>query len=237
MGTKGIETNELRMEHHMTQIIIKSDLQLKTDVLNELKWDPSVSDTHIGVTVHQGIVTLRGYVPHYYEKSSAEKAAQRVSGVRAIADELDVKFANAHQKKDEDLAKAALMALEWSYSVPAGVTLTVDNGWITLTGTTDWDFQRNAAKFAVFGLKGVRGVTNEIQISTKVQTSDIKTRIEEALKRSAEKDGRNIDVTVEGDLVTLSGKVQSLSEIEVARYAAWSAPGVMSVNNNLKLSA
>jgi osmotically-inducible protein OsmY len=212
----------------------KKDSQIQHDVMNELKWDPSVTSTQISVTAKNGIVTLHGSVPHFVEKSMAENAAQRVGGVRAVTDEIEVNLMGL-DRSDEDIAEAALNALKWNYSVPDDIKVTVDNGWITLRGEADWDYERTAAQSAVRQLMGVVGVSNKITIKSQVQPSDIKARIEEALKRSAESEGRKINVSVNGDSVTLSGFVESFSEIEDARMAAWNAPGVMSVENNLKL--
>lgn len=218
----------------MFNLFNKSDSNVKQDVLNELMWDPSVSSSEIKVSAKDGIVTLTGTVPHYFEKRSAEHAAQRVGGVRAVADELEIK--GLLEKSDEEIAKAALNALKWNYSVPDNVKVAVSKGWVTLEGQAEWDYERDAAKNAVSELLGVRGVTNNIELKTKVQSSDIKTRIEDALKRSAEAEGREISVAVKGDKVTLTGKVHSFSEIEDARLAAWNAPGVMTVDNQLVIS-
>ena len=215
----------------------KADAQLKQDVESELLWDPSVTSDQVTVTANEGVITLRGSVPHYYEKTTAEKAAQRVGGVRAVADELEVKLFDAYERSDEEVARAALSALEWSYSAPTGIKITVDKGWVTLQGEAEWDYERNSARDAVSTLMGVRGVSNNITIQSRVQASDVKTKIEEALKRSAETEGRNIHVTVSGNRVNLTGSVHSFSEIEDARLAAWSAPGVMNVDDDLKIAA
>jgi len=183
------------------------------------------------------VVTLRGSVHHYFEKYSAEKAAQRVGGVRAIADELEVNLYPEYQRSDNDIAKSALSALDWNYSVPEGVKVIVDKGWVTLQGAAEWDYERSAAKDAVATLMGVRGVSNNITLKSKVQASDVKKKIEDALKRSAETESRDINVTVSGSTVNLTGRVQSFSEAEDARLAAWSAPGVMTVNDDLKIAA
>lgn len=212
----------------------KTDLDVKNDVNNELMWDPSVTSSNVKVSAHDGIVTLRGTVPHFIEKVAAEQAAERVGGVKAVADELEVK--GVFDKTDEEIARAALNALQWNYSVPNDIKVAVDKGWVTLNGEAEWDFQRNAAKNSVSELLGVCGVTNMIAIKSKVQPSDIKTRIEEALKRSAESEGKKIGVSVSGDKVTLTGKVHSISEKDDARMAAWMAPGIMTVENNLTIS-
>jgi osmotically-inducible protein OsmY len=215
----------------------KTDQQIQQDVLAELAWNPSITANKITVTAKDGVVTLHGSVPHYFEKNSAEEAAQRVGGVRAVADELDVDLLGSYARSDSDIAKAAIDALDWNYSVPDGVRVNVEKGWVTLKGDAEWDYERTAATNAVKPLMGVCGVSNDMVLTTKIQPSDVKKRIEEALKRSAESEGREISVAVSGDKVTLSGNVHSLSEIEDARYAAWGAPGVMKVENNLKLVA
>ncbi len=220
----------------MFNFFSKTDSQIQQDVINEIKWDPSVTSSQLIVTANDGIVTLRGSVPHFYEKSLAEDAAQRVGGVRAVADEIEVNLIGAYNRSDEQIAQSALSALEWSYSVPQDIKVTVEKGWITLKGECDWDYQRTAAKNAVSQLMGVCGVTNNIAIKSKILPSDVKSRIEEALKRSAEAEGRKISVSVNGDKATLSGNVHSFAELEDARHAAWMAPGIMSVENNLKIS-
>lgn len=225
----------------MYNVFDKTDTQIQEDVINELKWDPSVSAEDMHVYVKEGIVTLRGAVPHYYEKLQAEKAAQRVAGVRAVANEVEVNMMGSYERSDEQIAEAALDALEWSYSVPETIQVSVENGWVTLRGKTNWDYQRNAAKNAISQLMGVCGVTNNITLNNDTQTqpvspSDVRLRIEEALKRSAESEGRRISVTVDGDTAILSGNVHSFAESDDAREAAWMAPGIMYVENNLKIS-
>ena len=214
----------------------KTDTKIQEDVLNELQWDPSVTASAVTVSANNGIVTLRGSVPHYIEKMAAEHAAQRVGGVKAVADELEVNFMTPPDHNDEEIAQAALNAFKWNYSVPDSVKIAVEKGWVTLSGEVEWDYQRNAARNTASEILGVCGVTNSINIKSKVQPSNIKTRIEEALKRSAESEGRKINVSVSGDHVTLPGNVHSFSEIEDARLAAFNAPGVMSVDNNLIIS-
>lgn len=212
----------------------KTDTEVKQDVLNELMWDPSVSAGQVKVTAKNGVVSLTGSVPHYIEKLAAERAARRVGGVRGVADELEVK--GALDKTDEEIATAALNALRWNYSVPNDIKVTVSEGWVDLDGEAEWDYQRNSAQYAVSELLGVRGVSNRIKLKSALLPSDIKTRIEEALKRSAEAEGRKINVAVKDDRVILSGNVHSISESEDVRLAAWKAPGVRFVENNLTIS-
>ena len=215
----------------------KTDEQIRLDVKSEMQWNPSLTCEQVAVTVKDGIVTLQGTVPHYFEKNIAEESAQKVGGVRAVANELEVKLLESYERSDQDIAEAALSALKWNYQVPEGIKVSVAKGWVTLKGDAAWDFERDAARNVVMPLMGVCGVTNEINIKTKIQPSDIKTRIEDALKRSAESEGRKISVEVDGSRVILTGNVHSFSEIEDARLAAWYAPGVTSVENNLKLAA
>ncbi len=213
----------------------KTDSELKRDVLSELMWDPSVTASSVKVSASDGIVTLSGTVPHYSEKVAAEYAAQRVGGVRAVTDKLEVK--GILDKTDEQIARATLSALKWNYSVPKDIKVLVEKGWVTLNGEADWDYQRNAARNTVSKIIGVCGVTSRIKLKSRVaKPSEIKKRVEEALKRSAEAEGRQISVSVNGDKVTLTGQVHSISEIEDARFAAWNAQGVMRVENNLTIS-
>jgi osmotically-inducible protein OsmY len=220
----------------MFNFFSKTDDQIQQDVINEIKWDPSVTASQVSVLANDGIVTLRGSVPHYFEKSQAEDAAQRVGGVRAVVDEIEVNLMGSYLRSDEQIAEAALDAIEWSYSAPKGIKITVENGWITLKGDAEWDFQRTAVEDSVSKLMGVCGVTNNISIRSKVQPSDIKNRIEEALKRSAQSEGRKISVSVKDDRAILDGNVHSFAEYEDAGHAAWMAPGIVRVENNLKIS-
>lgn len=215
--------------------VSKTDVKIKEDVVDELKWSPQLAAIAVAVSVKDGIVTLSGTVPHYFEKLSAERAAQRVGGVRAVVDDIEVR--SMQDKKDEDIAKAASNAINWSYSVPDTVKVLVDDGWITLSGEVEWDYQRKAAEDAVSNLYGVRGIINQITLKVKAQVSDIKARIEQALKRSAEEDVRRITVSIQGNKAILDGTVHSYSEIEDARLAAWRAPGILAVESHLKVAA
>ncbi len=213
----------------------KSDAQIQKDVLSEMKWDPSLAPSNTTATAKDGVVTLRGNVQHYFEKIIAEKAAQRVGGVRAIANEIEVQILGPNEKKDEDIATAAANALQWNYQVPETLKISVDKGRVTLRGEVQWDYQRTAAINSLNRLVGVRSVNDLTTIRSAGQTADIKNRIEDALKRSAESEGRKINVSVNGDKVTLTGRVHSFSESNVAQAAAWNAPGIMHVDNQLKL--
>ena len=213
---------------------MKTDAQLKKDVIEELKWEPTISSTNINVATDNGVVTLSGTVPHYAEKSAAERATQRVECVKAIAEELEVHTDGI--RKDSDIAQAVVNSLKWHVWVPSHVQATVENGWVTLMGTVTWGYQRNSAEDCVRYLPGVKGVSNNVTLKPSVQPTAIKVAIEKALKRDAEIDAENIDVSADGGKVTLAGTVTSWDEREEAATAAWSAPGVTSVENNIAVS-
>ena len=209
---------------------MKTDSELRRDVERELEWEPSVDERRIGVSVIDGVVTLSGEVGSFAEKWNAERAVERVAGVRAIADELEVQ--SVSKRSDTDIAKAAADRLAWDVMVPEGkVTVEVRNGWVTLKGEVPWDYHRRAAERAVRNLDGVKGITNLITIQPRVEPTDVKKRIEETFKRDAALDAQHVTVEVTGREVTLRGTVRSWTERHEAEKAAWAAPGVTSVRN------
>jgi len=217
---------------------MKTDTQLQQDVTAELKWEPSVNAAQIGVEVKDGIVTLAGHVGTYAEKYDAERAAQRVSGVKALAVEMDVKLAGSSKRTDADIARAVENVLQWTTYLPKDhVKVMVEAGWVTLTGEVDWEYQRQSATAAVRYLLGVTGVSDQILIKKpKVSSSAVKSDIEAALKRRATVDAQKISVEVHGADVTLTGKVHSWSERDLARNTAWGTSGVQNVKDNMTVT-
>lgn len=213
---------------------MKTDAQLQQDVIAELKWEPSINAAQIGVEVKDGIVTLAGHVSTYAEKRGAERAAQRVSGVKALTVEMDVKLAGSNKRTDADIAGSAKNALQWRSSLPKdSVKVMVESGWVTLSGNVDWEYQRQAAAGAVRYLTGVTGVSDQIVIKPKVSLTAVKSEIEAALKRRATSDAQTISVEVNGADVTLTGEVHSWSERDLARHSAWGTAGVRNVVDNM----
>ena len=216
---------------------MKTDVKIKQDIQDELDWDPAVTSTDIGVIVKDGVVTLTGHLGSYVEKLAAERAVQRVGGVKAVAIEMDVSLTPDTSRSDTAIAAAANHALLWSASVPKGkVLLTVENGWVSISGDVEWEYQRKAAAHAVQNLLGVIGVTNLIKIQPHLSPIDIQKGIEGALTRHAEREAKHLQILVDGSRVTLRGKVHSLAERQAVQGAAWSAPGVSIVKNELTLS-
>ncbi|MBX3423774.1 MAG: BON domain-containing protein [Pirellulaceae bacterium] len=216
---------------------MKSDSELKRDVESELQWEPSVDEAHIGISAKDGIVTLTGHVPSFGEKFAAERAAKRVFGVKAVADELDVRLPGSAMRTDEDIARACVSALKNSYSIPDDhIKIVVNNGRVTLDGEVEWKYQRDAAYDAVRYISGVIAVINKLTIKAHASPKDVKNKIVAAFHRSADVDARRIDVETHDGKVTLRGDVRSWAEFEVAQHAAWAAPGVTAVDNKMKIN-
>jgi osmotically-inducible protein OsmY len=216
-----------------------TDLELKRAVEAELNWEPMIkSAAAIGVRVKDEVVTLTGPVESYSEKLAAERAALRVARVKAVANHLEVKLPSSSERTDEDIAKAAANALDWTSGIPRDrIKVTVDKGWVTLKGDVDWQYQRTAAEDAVRYLWGVKGAINLIELKPSVSKAVVKQNIEEALKRDAELDAQNIKVDTAGSKVILKGRVHSWFERQEAERVAWYAPGVTQVENNIAVAA
>jgi osmotically-inducible protein OsmY len=216
---------------------MKNDTQLQHDVQEELQWEPSVDAAQIGVTAKAGVVTLTGHVPGYSQKMAAERVAKRVRGVRAVANDIEVRLPGSSQRGDDDIAAAAVSALRWYATVPeAKIQVTVRNGWVNLEGEVAWHYQKEAAARAVHDLTGVKGVTNLITVKPQVSSGEVKHKIEAAFQRSAALDAKRVQVETHGGKVTLNGHVKSWTEYDEAVRAAWAAPGVSEVDNHLLVS-
>jgi osmotically-inducible protein OsmY len=216
-----------------------TDTQLRQDIIDELEFDPSFNGEHIGVVVEKNVVTLTGHVNSYAEKLAAIAAVRRIKGVHAIAENIEVRYPYQNRTADDQIAKRAVDIIGWDVHIPSGVVdvLVQDNGWVTLSGTVDWYYQRRAAEDDVRKLSGVRGVTNKIAIKPGVDTSNVKSKIESALKRHAEVEAKAIRVTVQnGNKVVLEGKVDNWDERRAVENAAWSAAGVSSVDDRLTIA-
>lgn len=217
----------------------RTDEQIQRDVLAELEWEARVQPNQIGVAVKDGVVTLTGWVDSYLKKWDAEEAAKRVRGVKAVANDIEVRIPGSSERTDADIAAAAVQALQWDTLLPADkvhVTVTVSKGWVTLEGEVDWQYQKEEAEQVVRYLTGVRGVTNLITVRPWVTPSEeLKRKIKDALVRSAETDADRINVEVQGSKVTLEGTVRSWAERQEADRIAWSSPGVTAVDNHITI--
>ena len=218
----------------------KTDDQLKTDIIAELQYEPSIKFTDLGVLVHDGVVTLNGHTDSYMGKREAVRSIKRIAGVKAIADEIELKMPGSVSHTDEDIAIAVAHHLEWSSGVPTGtVTATVRKGWITLEGEVEWQYMKNAAESVVHHLMGVKGVSNMISLNPKSTPTPtptgVKSSIRSAFERSALLDANKIEVETSGSEVTLRGNVRNYDERDEAERVAWASPGISSVHNNLMI--
>ena len=215
---------------------MRTDNEIQRDVESELEWDPEIDAKNISVKVNDGVVTLTGFTSSYTDKYSAERIASRIAGVRAVANDLEVKLATGSERPDPDIAHDAVERLQRDLPYSSrNIKVIVRTGWITLDGDVDWDFQRREAEAAVRSIKGTKGVTNLIRVKPRVSPTDVKMKIEQALKRSAEIDANNINVEADGSKVTLRGRVRSWAERKEAEKAAWRAPGVSEVVNEIRI--
>jgi osmotically-inducible protein OsmY len=213
---------------------MKSDNQIQKDVMEELKWQPELNSSEIGVAVKNGVVTLSGQVDSFSKKLAAERAAKKIPGVKAIAEDIQIGVSPAYNKTDAEIAEAVLNALKWHTGVQdEKIKIKVEDGYVTLDGVAEWEYQRNNAKVAIQNLAGVRGVFNLITLKPRISAADIENKIMSAFKRNEASDAERITAEVNGSKVVLRGTVRSLSEKEDAETAAWCAPGVSSVTNRL----
>ncbi|MEI8137526.1 MAG: BON domain-containing protein [Bacteroidota bacterium] len=215
---------------------MKTDLEIQKDVMAELEWEPSFNASEIGVAVKNGVVTLSGTLDSYFKKVAAEKAAKRVSGVKAVAEEIEVKLAGYGKRTDSEIAETVLNALKWHSAIKEDkIKVKGEAGIVTLEGEVDWEFQKNSAKLMIENLIGVRGICNNIKIALQVSSKDVKQKIDSALQRNASIDSEKIQVETIGSKVILTGKVRSWAEKDDAERAAWFAPGVNQIKNKLEI--
>ena len=216
---------------------MKSDHEIELDVKDELQWDPNLDATDIAVSVKKGVVTLAGFVKNYADKYEAESAAKRVAGVLGVANDIEVRMPSVDERPDPEIARDAVAAIKSQLPISSeNIKVIVKDGWVTLEGPVEWQYQRNTAETAVRRIKGVRGVSNLIQLKPRVQPSEIKRKIQDAFKRSAEIDANHITVEANGGEVVLKGTVRSWIEREEAERAAWAAPGVTKVEDRIVVS-
>lgn len=215
-----------------------SDIEIKRDVEAEIQWDPRINETDVAISVKKGVVALAGYVPSFSQKLQAEADAKRVQGVVGVANDIEVRIPNIDQKPDPEIARDAASAIKLQLpTTHQNFKVVVKNGWLTLEGETEWQYLRERTEQTVHHLQGVKGVTNSIKLTPKVSPSEIKRKIEEAFKRSAEIDANRIVVETHNDEVVLKGSVQSWFERKEAERVAWSAPGVRKVDDRILIQA
>jgi osmotically-inducible protein OsmY len=219
------------------EAIMRSDHEIELDVKDELQWDPNLDATDIAVSVKKGVVTLAGFVKNYADKYEAESAAKRVAGVLGVANDIEVRLPSVDERPDPEIARDAVAAIKSQLPISSEhIKVVVKNGWVTLEGKVEWQYQKNTAENAVRRIKGVKGVSNLIQLKPRAQPSEIKRKIQEAFRRNAEIDANRITVEANGSEVILKGAVRSWIEREEAERAAWAAPGVTKVEDRIVVS-
>jgi osmotically-inducible protein OsmY len=219
------------------EAIMRSDSEIERDVKDELQWDPDLDASDIAVSVKKGVVTLAGFVKSYTDKYEAEAAAKRVAGVTAVANDIEVRMPSVDERPDPEIARDAAAALKASLPISSEhIKIVVKNGWITLEGQVEWQYQRATAETAVRRIKGVKGVTNTILLKPRAAPSEIKRKIQDAFRRNAEVDANQIMVETNGSEVILKGKVRSWAEREEAERIAWTAPGVTHVEDRIMVA-
>jgi len=213
------------------------DSEIRRKVIEELDWEPSIDASAVGVAAKDGVVTLSGSIPNYWQKKEAERVAKHVAGVKAVAEDLTIKLSGTAARCDADIAQSVVSGLRFNVAVPADrIQVTVENGWVALEGEVEWQYQKSSAESAVKNLMGVKGVTNNISIKPRVSVADVKAKIESAFARRAQLDANQIRVESSDSKVVLRGSVRSWDEKELAEHAAWAAPGVSKVENDVIVS-